>query len=266
MQATDGLTIMLSTVAAFNQDGDNLKIHQKYGDVTRWDMLGGKTSDGRVRRCTSSMTRATEQLSTSFKNCANSTPKAFILASASPLPEDLADLLSGKTPEKRRESLAARTVAVSTKEVVRAGLLKNRLYFIDCNTAKADAIREANKNGKISRLSYARSVEHQSLAFIVNKTARGVDIWEQLVQLGVHSSKIAVHLNGARDVIFDRQGTASSLIDTYSGKRTQDRSPEALVSAGYTHIIWNLTLREGWGRAHGLCHRSFFQSGIILIG
>ena len=49
MQATDGLTIMLSTVAAFNQDGDNLKIHQKYGDVTRWDMLGGKTSDGRVR-------------------------------------------------------------------------------------------------------------------------------------------------------------------------------------------------------------------------
>ena len=80
----------------------------------------------------------------------------------------------------------------------------------------------------------------------MNETARGVDIWEQLVQLGVNPSKIAVHLNGARDVIFDRQGATSSLIDTYSGKRTQDRSPEALASAGYTHIIWNLTLREGW--------------------
>jgi hypothetical protein len=44
MKATGGLTILLSTVAAFNQDGDNLKIHQKYGDVTRWDMLAGDLS------------------------------------------------------------------------------------------------------------------------------------------------------------------------------------------------------------------------------
>src|ERR1019366_6376417 len=50
----------------------------------------------------------------------------------------------GKTPEERRESMDERTVAVSTKDVVEAGLLKNRLYFIDCNTAQADAIREAN--------------------------------------------------------------------------------------------------------------------------
>ena len=246
MQATDGLTIMLSTVAAFNQDGDNLKIHQKYGDVTRWDMLGGKTSDGRVRPLYVFYDEGHGATEHQFHKLRELDPLAFILASASPLPEDLADLLSGKTPEKRRESLAARTVAVSTKEVVRAGLLKNRLYFIDCNTAKADAIREANKQWE-DLATKLRTFSRTPIAcFIVNKTARGVDIWEQLVQLGVHSSKIAVHLNGARDVIFDRQGTASSLIDTYSGKRTQDRSPEALVSAGYTHIIWNLTLREGW--------------------
>ena len=246
MQATDGLTIMLSTVAAFNQDGDNLKIHQKYGDVTRWDMLGGKTSDGRVRPLYVFYDEGHGATEHQFHKLRELDPLAFILASASPLPEDLADLLSGKTPEKRRESLAARTVAVSTKEVVRAGLLKNRLYFIDCNTAKADAIREANKQWE-DLATKLRTFSRTPIAcFIVNKTARGVDIWEQLVQLGVHSSKIAVHLNGARDVIFDRQGTASSLTDTYSGKRTQDRSPEALVSAGYTHIIWNLTLREGW--------------------
>ena len=164
MQATDNLTIMLSTVAAFNQDGDNLKIHQKYGDVTRWDMLGGKTRDGRVRPLYVFYDEGHGATEHQFQKLRELYPQAFVLASASPLPEDLADLLSGKTTEKRQESLAARTVAVSTKEVVGAGLLKNRLYFIDCNTAKADAIREANKNGKISRLSYARSVEHQSLA------------------------------------------------------------------------------------------------------
>ena len=246
MQATDGLTIMLSTVAAFNQDGDNLKIHQKYGDVTRWDMLGGKTSDGRVRPLYVFYDEGHGATEHQFQKLRELDPRAFILASASPLPEDLADLLSGKTPEKRRESLAARTVAVSTKEVVRAGLLKNRLYFIDCNTARADAIREANKKWEDLETKLRPFGKTPIACFIVNETARGVDIWEQLVQLEVNSSKIAVHLNGARDVIFDRQGAASSLIDTYSGKRTQDRSPEALASAGYTHIIWNLTLREGW--------------------
>ena len=44
----------------------------------------------------------------------------------------------------------------------------------------------------------------------------------------------------------ERGGTAESLIDTYSGKKTEDRSPESLANAGYSHIIWNLTLREGW--------------------
>ena len=49
MSVENGLTILLSTVAAFNQKGDNLRIHQKVGDTTRWKMLGGKTKDGRKR-------------------------------------------------------------------------------------------------------------------------------------------------------------------------------------------------------------------------
>ena len=47
-------------------------------------------------------------------------------------------------------------------------------------------------------------------------------------------------------MILDRRGATSALIDTYTGKKAQDRSPETLAAAGYTHIIWNLTLREGW--------------------
>jgi type III restriction enzyme len=248
MQATDGLTIMLSTVAAFNQDGDNLKIHQKYGDVTRWDMLGGaaKTRGGRVRPLYVFYDEGHGATERQFQKLRELDPRAFVLASASPLPDDLADLLSGKTPDERQESLKERTVSVSTKEVVEAGLLKNRLYFIDCNTAKADAIREANSKWA-DLTTKLRSFDKKPIAcFIVNETTRGVDIWEQLVQLGVNPTKIAVHLNGARDVIFDRRGTSSTLIDTYSGKKPQDRSPEMLASAGYTHIIWNLTLREGW--------------------
>jgi len=87
-------------------------------------------------------------------------PYAFVLASASPLPEDLADLLSGRTTEERQESLKERTVLVPTREVVEVGLLKNRLYLVDCNTASADAVKEAakepslagkEKNGKLEK-------------------------------------------------------------------------------------------------------------------
>lgn len=249
MKATGGVTILLSTVAAFNQDGDNLKIHK--GDPTRWEMLAGarKTSGGRVRPLYIFYDEGHGATERQFVKLRELDPKAFVLASASPLPEDLADLLSGKTPEEHRASLAERTAAVSTKEVVEAGLLKNRLYFVDCNTAQADAIKEANdKWGELcSKLSTFGKIP--IACFIVNDTQRGVDIWEHLTKLGVSAAKIAVHLNGARDVICDRRGSLSGLIDTYSGKKTQDRSPEMLASAGYTHIIWNLTLREGWDEA-----------------
>ena len=248
MKATGGLTILLSTVAAFNQDGDNLKIHQKYGDVTRWDMLAGadKTPGGRVRPLYVFYDEGHGVTEHQFQKLRELNPQAFVLASASPLPEDLADLLSGRTPEERRESMAERTVSVSTKDVVEAGLLKSRLYFIDCNTAKADAIREANSKWAELSVKLRPFSKTPIACFIVNETVRGVDIWEQLVQLGVSPAKIAVHLNGARDVILDRRGTSSALIDTYTGKRPQERSPDMLAIAGYTHIIWNLTLREGW--------------------
>ena len=181
MNATSGLTILLSTVAAFNQDGDNLKIHQRYGDVTRWEMLGGieKAAGGRWRPLYVFYDEGHGVTERQFQKLRELDPKAFVLASASPLPEDLADLLSGRMPEERRVSLAERTASVSTKEVVLAGLLKDRLYFIDCNTAKSDAIREANTKWA-NLVDKLRPFDKMPIAcFIVNETTRGVDIWER---------------------------------------------------------------------------------------
>ena len=181
-----------------------------------------------------------------FQKLREINPRAFVLASASPLPDDLADLVSGKTQEERRESLNGRTAYVPTKEVVDAGLLKSRLYFMDCNTAQADAIKEANDKWQELASKLAPFNKAPIACFVVNETVRGVDIWEHLVQLGINPARIAVHLNGAEDVIYDRRGSSAGLIDTYTGKKPNERSPEALAAGGYTHIIWNLTLREGW--------------------
>jgi hypothetical protein len=246
LNATDGVTILLSTVAAFNQDGDVLKVHRKLGDLTRWEMLGGKGEGSRKRALYVFYDEGHGATESQFRKLLELDPRAFVLASASPLPEDLADLLSGKTQEEREQSLAERTFVVPTKEVVLAGLLKNRLYFVDCNTAQADAIKEANDKWKelASKLS---GYDRPPIAcFIVNETIRGVEVWEHLVALGVSKSRIAVHLNKAKDVIQENLGSSPGLIDTYTGKKASDRSPEILANMGFTHIIWNMTLREGW--------------------
>lgn len=246
LTGTAGLTIILSTVAAFNQDTDTLRVHKKVGDHTRWQALGGLGNMGRRRSLYVFYDEGHGVTERQFRKLRELKPRAFVLASASPLPEDLSDLLAGKTSEERQVALAERTVAVPTREVVVEGLLKRRLYFVDCNTAKVDAIRAAN--AKLSSLANALAPFGRSPigCFIVNHTSRGVDIWEELTKLGVPASKIAVHLNGAREVIQDRRGASNGLIDTYSGLKPGERSPESLASAGYTHIIWNLTLREGW--------------------
>ena len=247
MTAETGLTIFLATVASFNQDGDVLKVHQPQASgFTRWQTLAGKAEEGRKRPLYVFYDEGHGATERQFGKLRELAPHAFVLASASPLPADLADLLSGRTQEEQEQSLAERTVVVSTKEVVDAGLLKNRLYFVDCDTAQADAVREANDKW-MELAGKLEPYERIPIAcFIVNDTRRGVDIWSHLVRLGVPTAKIAVHLSGAKDVIYDRVGSLGGLNDTYTGKKSQDRSPELLREMGYTHLIWNMTLREGW--------------------
>lgn len=247
MEATSGLTILLATVASFNQEGDELRIHRQVGDTTPWRMLAGDQPAGRERNLYVFYDEGHGATERQFQKLRELHPKAFVLASASPLPDDLSDLLSGRSQEEREQSLRDRTVSVPTKEVVEAGLLKSRLYFVDCNTTQSEAVRESHTKWQ-QLVEKLRGTGNLPIAcFIVNETTRGVDVWEHLTQrLGVYSTQIAVHLNGAREVALDRYGTDVGLIDTYTGKAAADRSPEALRSSGYTHIIWNMTLREGW--------------------
>lgn len=243
MGATTGLTILLATVASFNQDGDKLKIHQDRNGTTHWKMLGGVGPDSRVRPLYVFYDEGHGATVNQFRRLRELNPKAFLLASASPLPDEFNDMLPGLTPDEKSVSLELRTVPVRTQEVVAAGLLKTRLYLVDCNIAQSDAVAEANERWQSLAEQFARQNGDVPIAcFIVNATERGVDIWEDLVRLGVPANRIAVHLNGAEAVMLERRGMTNGLIDTYKAKK----SPEELKAEGYTHLIWNLTLREGW--------------------
>ncbi len=240
--ATTGVTILLATVASFNRDSDTdtLKIHT----TGYWDRLKENNGEQSRRRPLFVFYDEGHNATTNqFMRLRELSPTAFVLASASPLPEDLNDLLSGHTATAREQSLTDRTVVIPTPEVVLAGLLKTRLFLSDCNVAESDALREANDKWNELAAKFARIGREMPIAgFVVNQTLRGVEIWEKLVELGVPKDRIAVHLNNAEAVMNDRRGSANGLIDTYKAKKR----PEDLKSEGYTHLIWNLSLSEGW--------------------
>lgn len=243
MEATKGLTILLATVASFNQDGDKLKIHQDRNGTTHWKMLGGIGEEGRKRPLYIFYDEGHGATANQFRRLREISPKAFLLASASPLPDEFSDMLPGATVAEKEQSLELRTVPVPTPEVVAAGLLKTRLYLVDCNIAQSDAVAEAQNRWESLAVKFAQQNGETPIAcFIVNETTRGVDVWEQIVNLGVPPARIAVHLNGAEAVMLERRGATNGLIDTYKAKKV----PEDLKAEGYTHLIWNLTLREGW--------------------
>lgn len=245
VSAKTGLTIILSTVAAFNQDGDKLKIHQQRGDTSHWEMLAGRGVDGRTRELYVVYDEGHGATEKQFRKLTELEPRALILASASPLPDDLAQLLPGEDNEEKSASLERQTVVVPTSEVVAAGLLKTRLYLVDCNTTRHDALKEANdKWFDLSQKLKAVS-EWPVLCCIVNSTLAGLEVWETLTQsLNVDPRRIAVHLANVDKVLAEANPTApwAQLIDTHKAKKT----PEALRDEGYTHLIWNLSLREGW--------------------
>ena len=240
--ATSGLTILLATVASFNRDSssDTLKIHT----TGYWHRLGTKSGeDGRNRPLYIFYDEGHGATVNQFSRLRELQPNAFVLASASPLPEDLTELLGGRTPEQREQALVDRTAAIPTPEVVKAGLLKTRLFLSDCDIADADALREANDRWNEIAVKFAEIGNDVPIAgFIVNNTLRGVAVWEELVKIGVPRERIAVHLDKAEATITDQRGSNNGLIDTYKMKK----QPEQLRDEGYTHLIWNLTLSEGW--------------------
>ncbi|WP_230289321.1 DEAD/DEAH box helicase family protein [Deinococcus sp. 14RED07] len=243
--ARRGVTIILSTVAAFNQEDERLNIHKQRGDTSYWQQLAGQSDIGRNRELYIFYDEGHGLTKFQFRKLTELDPKALVLASASPLPEDLNDLLPGETIKEKEAALKRQTAFVPTFKVVKAGLLKTRLYLVDCNTTRQDAITEAHNKWVELAAKLQPLRQMPVMCCIVNSTLEGLEVWEILTQhLKVPPGRVAVHLanvNKAKDEA--NPGVPwGQLVDTYA----QKRSPEELHDLGFTHLIWNLSLREGW--------------------
>ncbi|MBT2559564.1 DEAD/DEAH box helicase family protein [Hymenobacter sp. ISL-91] len=247
LSARTGLTILLGTVALFNRDDagkENLNLHKDRNGTSYWEMLAGRGPDGRNRPLYIVYDEAHGTTAKQFGRLTELDPLAFILASASPLPPGLEELVPGSTPDEKAAALERQTVVVNTGEVVEAGLLKTRLYLVDCSTTREQAVRDANDKWQELRTK-APGPDKPIWCGVVNSTLDGLEVWAVLTEkLGVDPTKIAVHLSKVNDNVVAAGATANwnEVQDTLKAKKT----PEQLRADGYTHIIWNLSLREGW--------------------
>uniref|UniRef100_UPI0011423043 DEAD/DEAH box helicase family protein n=1 Tax=Enterobacter hormaechei TaxID=158836 RepID=UPI0011423043 len=244
-RAKKGLTIILATVALFNRDGDALNVHKDRDGISHWDVLSGKGPEGRNRQLYVVYDEAHGGTKAQFSRLKELNPRAFILASSSEMSGDLIDLLPGNNVDEKSLSLKNQTVVVSTPLVVKEGLLKTRLYLVDCNTSRLDALTEANTKWQELSTKMSSFNTWPVICCIVNSTLAGLEVWESLVtQLKVDPKRIAVHLANVNSNLANVNPNApwSLLVDTHKAKK----SPEDLHDEGYSHIIWNLSLREGW--------------------
>ncbi|XGG40645.1 DEAD/DEAH box helicase family protein [Klebsiella pneumoniae] len=244
-RAKKGLTIILATVALFNRDGDALNVHKDRDGISHWDVLSGKGPEGRNRQLYVVYDEAHGGTKAQFSRLKELNPRAFILASSSEMSGDLIDLLPGNNVDEKSLSLKTQTVVVSTPLVVKEGLLKTRLYLVDCNTSRLDALTEANTKWQELSTKMSSFNTWPVICCIVNSTLAGLEVWESLVtQLKVDPKRIAVHLANVNSNLANVNPNApwSLLVDTHKAKK----SPEDLHDEGYSHIIWNLSLREGW--------------------
>ena len=240
-----GSTIITTTVARFNQqDGNNLNIHK--GDPSPWEQLCNEAKRP-IWVFYDEGHNATEN---QFNKLLELQPKGFILASASPLSPDLQILLPGEDKKAKESELNNnRSTIIDTKQVVNAGLLKRTIEIHDLETGDHKILEAAYK-----KREYLESISDNNIVacYMVDRNSdgtgvlHGLHIWEQLISLGADPKTIAVHLQGAKKVseIEAKRGKPyfRQLVPTYDEQLT----PEDLKKNGFKHLIWNLSLEEGW--------------------
>jgi type III restriction enzyme len=236
-----GVTILVATVGSFNQDGDALRLHR--GEPSRWQELKWHRAGGLRRRPLyvfyDEGHNATER---QFGRLLDLRPSGFIIAGASALTKDLYTLLPGETDAAKLDVFnSERLFIVKTQKVVEAGLLKREIELFDLDAPWTVILGQA-----IAKREYLATVSPQPpiMCAIVKRTEHGIDVWREMVRGGVPPEKIGVHLANASETM--RRINSGELPGGFKDTYSESATPEDLRQAGYTHLIWNMTLQEGW--------------------
>ncbi|MDQ3474309.1 MAG: DEAD/DEAH box helicase family protein [Acidobacteriota bacterium] len=239
LENKEGLTILVSTVAAWNSSvkDDRLNVHRSdpnsdWGEKSRWEQLKTLRQRPLYVVYDEAHNTTTEQV----ELLDDLDPSGFFIASASPIKGKLQQYLTLLPEDQRQE----RIVSVSTRAVVDAQLLKSTISLADYDSSTEEMIEDAVKrrNSLEKQMRDVGSATTPKAIYVVetsNTATKGVDprpvaIWKQLVnQCGVSPASIAVCTSTKA---LPQDALRVDSVDQ--------------LSDDYTHIIFNKKLQEGW--------------------
>lgn len=236
LEQAEGLTILVSTVAAWNssEKDERLNVHrenQDWGERSRWAQLKAE----RQRPLWVVYDEAHNTTSEQVELLDDLDPAGFFIASASPVKGQLQHYLTLLPDDVRKQ----RVVAVSTRAVVDAQLLKSTIAVADYDSGPEEMIRDvAERRDELeARLKSLRSGVTPKAVYVVESsntprggTSRPAAIWGFLTRgCGVPAGSIAICTNTKE----------------LPGQAVRVRSIGQL-SDDFKHIIFNKRLQEGW--------------------
>lgn len=260
--------LLVATVGKFNQrdkdQGDRkiFKVALDVAEMPLWELLKSrKTTEGIKRPFVVVYDEGHNLSDQQTRLLMELNPDALIVASATlRVPEALAGTIERLQRDKdwKEEDFVT---SVKSKHVVESGLVKQNILIEGYVTPMEDALHgllktmqqteaEARKLGlpirpKAIYVSNTNTVDgvpiREDMSRPFNeRMARPILIWRYLVEHGgVDPSEIAVYC----DLKFDSKLPAPMRFNLFSGG---DTDYDRFMAGNYRHIIFNLTLQEGW--------------------
>ena len=265
--STRGL-LLVATVGKFNQKDKEegarkiFRVGLDVAEQSLWDLLK-RRRDGKGRR------RPLIIVYDEGHNLSNQQtmllaeldPDALLAASATlRVPDELTYTVNRLRSDKGWQDKDFIT-SVPSSEVVSAGLVKKHImlggYLTPMELCIDDLLKDMSKSEGDARtlgLSFTpkaiyvsttnavdgASAKDDSLRPFRERMARPILIWRHLVETrGVDPSTIAVYC----DLKFDKKAPPPGTFNLFSGG---DADYDRFMTGGYQHIIFNLSLQEGW--------------------
>lgn len=260
--------LLVATVGKFNQKdkeaGDRkiFKVGMDVADKSLWDRLKiRKDEKGRRRPLIVVYDEAHNLSNQQTEMLAELAPDALLAASATiRIPPELTKTIDRLKQDKGWKDEDFVT-AVPSGEVVLAGLVKKHImlggYVTPMELCITDLVKEmhgAEKAAQVLDLSFRPKAIYVSTTNTVDgltpkedaarpfkeRQARPILIWRHLVEsLGVDPSTIAVYC----DLKFDKKMPPPPEFVLFSGG---DSDYDEFINGKFQHIIFNLSLQEGW--------------------
>jgi type III restriction enzyme len=261
--------LLIATVGKFNQKdkekGDRkiFQVEFDTADASLWDQLMSRTDGAGHKRPFIIVYDKGHNLSNQqTKLLLDLSPDAIIAASATlRVPEALNVVIERLRQDKRWEDKDFITT-VKSSDVVLSGLVKQYISLGGYVTPMETAVDEMlDDMRKVTRSAQELGLPFEPKAIYVSNTnvvsskavfkdtvatpfekrhARPILIWRHLVEnRGVDPSEIAVYL----DLKFDSKFPPPPSFNLFSGG---DNDYDNFIAGDFKHIIFNLTLQEGW--------------------